>query len=296
MTTPSLPASLWHALDRRPPLRLSPIGADRGRSASLLRAVWPDGFSAIVKISRDRQRGAREQEALAHIDSPHVPALLGSASEDDRIVLLLEDLSACAHGDILAGVSAETARSMLRVLGQLHAHPAPGGWPRGVPRWREVSEGDIAAFLDRYPHPWAVARLRSLPTAVETFQPVLAGLDVGLAHADAHLDNWMFRDAPVLIDWETARVAPPAVDVVRVLMEGVHTDVRRAAGDTLLAAWAEGAGRAGLEGLQAAAWYSINAMLPHHAHIDLASLSPRMLDVHRRCAGQAMALAEDLGL
>jgi hypothetical protein len=66
----------------------------------------------------------------------------------------------------------------------------------------------VEVFLDRYPHPWGQAALPGLKAAVAQSRPVLEAGPVALSHGDAHLDNWMFSPAPVLIDWETARVGP----------------------------------------------------------------------------------------
>lgn len=285
-----LSADTWQALAGRESPALSPLGSARGMSAALWLARWPDGHSGVLKVSRRRDRGAGELRFLRHAPpSPHLPRLLGSVEEADRILLLLEDLTEATPGDILAGIPAPEAAAMFRALRTIHALPTPD-WPHTPPRWRAGTIEHVPAFVERYPHPFA-ARLQDLPAQVARHQPILAGLPVSILHSDCHLDNWMFDPQPVLIDWETARTGPPIIDAVRLLMEGVSTAVRREAGDALLAAWGRDTA-----GLAAAVWYSLNAMIPHHATIDLEALSPRMHAVHARCAVQALDLAADLGL
>ncbi|MFT5686548.1 MAG: hypothetical protein ACI8RZ_007504 [Myxococcota bacterium] len=286
----NLSAETWHTLAGRPPPHRAPLGGDRGMSAALWRVSWPDGHTAVLKISRKRDRGAGELRFLRHAPpSPHLPRLIGAVEEADRVILLLEDLSDATPGDILVGVPASVAVETFAALGTIHALSVPD-WSHMPPRWHPGTIDHVPAFTARHPHPFA-DRLLDLPAQVARHQSILAALPVGVLHSDCHLDNWMFREVPVLIDWETARVGPPIIDAVRLLMEGVSTSVRREAGGTLLAAWGRDT-----SGLAAAVWYSLNAMIPHHATIDLEALTPRMQAVHERCAVQALDLAADLGL
>ena len=298
-----LTETTWQALaGRGTPRSLAPLGEGRGMSAVLRRARWADGHTAVLKVSRDRRRGACELRYLrAAPETGDTPRLLGAVEEPERILLLLEDLGEAEAGDILAGVSAEVAVQVFTTLGRLHARPIPTGWAREPVRWRDTDEGVVRQLLAQQPHPWGSARLPALREAVARHRPVLDGAPAALVHADAHLDNWMFRPAPVLIDWETARVGPAAIDAARFLMEGVHRPVRRSAGEALVEAWrsqlpADTTREAAGSWLRAAVWWSLNAMIPHHATVDLGALPERMRRVHRHCMRQALDLAEDLDL
>jgi hypothetical protein len=293
----------WNALSGRGmPAVVTRMPSDRGGYGALWHATWPDGATAVLKIGRDRVRAARELDAYRVFSSnPETPRLLGSLETANHVVLLLEDLSPWVAGDILEGVATERALLAVATLGRLHARhhdTRPLDWPARPPRWRVTSQETIQAFVDRYPHPWAMAALPQLPASVERYRPVLDALSLTIIHGDAHLDNWMFHPtAPraVLLDWEAARLAPGVVDLARFLMEGVHADVRRAATDELIAAWRDAAGATDdLEGLRAGIWYGIDGMVPYHATVDLDALSPRMRAVHRQCVRQALDVAADL--
>ena len=271
-------------------------------SSTLWRATWAGEHTVVLKISHNRDRGQRELDFLRmQPPSADTPRLLGAVEEAARVLLLIEDLGDAVAGDILTGLSADQALASVALLGRVHAQHwgrPPTGWTDAAPRWKDCTDLDISQFIERYPHPWAQARLPRLAEAVAAQRPVLAAIPRTLQHADAHLDNWMFRPEPVLIDWETARYGPAIVDLVRFLMEGVHTHQRRACQPELLARWRESVPDVSAETLdawlRAGVWYSLNAMLPHYASIDLDALSPRLRQVHNHCAMQGLELAADL--
>lgn len=299
---PAISAAQWRELSAvGVPDDIQQMPGDRGMSADLFRVRWREA-SAVLKISRNPRRGAREGEALRHLEgTSDAPRLLGALFESDRTLVLLEDLGGCEPGDILVGVSAERALEVTRLLGRIHGSrwggPVVAGWAVGPPVWKTTTADDVEGFLAQYSHAWG-PNLRKLPAMRDRFAPMLADVPVTLTHADAHLDNFMFRPDPILIDWETARYAPGVIDLVRFLMEGVHSGVRRSIHHDLTEEWRRAVpgvshGRLA-EWLQAACWYSLNAMVPHHATVDLDALPPRMRRVHVHCAQQALDLAADL--
>lgn len=312
-------AAQWRALiGVDTPTTYERIGADRGMSSRLWRVVWPGG-RGVLKCSHRVDDGRRERQALDLLASTgRVPRLLSVAASDHQIWLLIEDLGALEAGDMLQGPTDAQALAAVQTLGVLHARwwdRPPVGWPRGIMRWPAVSEGACAIWLRRFPHPAAADVLARLPEAIDGARTTLAAAPVGLMHADAHLDNWMFGLAPdpsatdqdestaqdeptaVLIDWETARVGPCVVDMVRFLVEGVHTAQRRRLSDALLATW-----RARVPTIDdavlsawidAALWYSLNAVVAHCARVDGDELPPRMRQAQALCAQQIMDFAAD---
>lgn len=297
-----LDPAIWHQLyEGGPPTTVTGLANDRGMSADLFACEW-SSHSAVLKVSRQRTRGDRERQALEHLVSSDTPRLQGFVERDADVLLLLEDLRGCTPGDILQGVTASQTLEVMHLLGRTHARwsgRAHAGWSDAPPRWRDTTASDIATFLDRNPHPWGTTHLHALLDTREAQNAVLSAQPRTLAHADAHLDNWMFRPggAPILIDWETARIAPGILDVARFLLEGVHTDVRRTLGDAPLQTWCAHVGlpmEDARAALRAAVEWSITAMVPHHASVELAALPVRMQQVHRHCAQQVMDLAEDL--
>jgi hypothetical protein len=302
MSSP-LHSSEWHRLSPRgDPVSVCPMPSDRGRYASLWHVRWADRTTAVLKIGNDIDRSGREHRFYSDVAPSHEhPSMVGSLKGSERIVLLLEDLTALRSGDILVGATPDEALHAVTALGGIHARHwgrGPMGWPAAAPRWRGTTIEVVHAFLERYPHDWALQTLTRLPTAVESQRAVLSSAPLTLVHADAHLDNWMFdSNRAVLIDWETARMAPGVIDLVRFLMEGVTTETRRASQDELITHWRRTTGCADLDTrrwLRAAVWWTLDAMLPHHATVDLTALPPRMRVVHQQVVAQALNAASDL--
>lgn len=305
MSGTRLTHSQWRALSHRgPPANVTPLPDDRGMYGALSHVRWADGDAAVLKVGTDRARGARELLFYRTVaPSPEHPRLLGALETPDQVILLLEDLCSWIPGDILEGVPPARAEQAVAALGRIqarHRGRSPTGWKIAAPSWRATTPATIEVFLDRYPNDWARAALPGLPAAIERHRPELSSLGHTLVHADAHLDNWLFDpNAPraVLIDWETARLAPGVIDLVRFLVEGVHAETRREGQDTLIARWChetEVAEADALRSVRAALWWTLDAMLPHHATVELASLQPRMRRVHEHCVHQVLDAAEDL--
>lgn len=299
-----LSESTWHQLVGAPigPPTVQPLLTGRGISAQLYVLSWGADESGVLKISHERERGLRELAFLRTVDdSSDVPRLIGSLVEPERVLLLLEDLRDATPGDILVGATPAQALAAMDVLGRLHAswwNAPPPGWTFEPPRWAPTSAPHIAQFQQRYPHPWAQQRLNELPARVAQMTPVLAAAPPSLMHADAHLDNWMFRPQPILVDWESVRVGPAIVDVIRFLVEGLTPTVRRPLQPALLERW-----RAALPDvtaqhvdswLPAALWYTINAVVRHHGSVDLSFHSDRIVQVHHQCAWHTLELAADV--
>ena len=299
-----LSESTWHTLIGAPlPLpTVEPLKTGRGISAELFVLRWADDQTGVLKISHAREDGARELKFLRTLrGSPDVPRLLGAVVQTRRILLLLEDLRAATPGDMLIGATPAQAIDAIDLLGRLHSawwDAPPPGWTFTPPRGTPATAADCEQFIARYPHPWAVANLRQLPRTAARMVPALAAIPPGLMHADAHLDNWMFRPAPILIDWESVRVGPSIVDVIRLLVEGLLTETRRQMQAELLERWrvaVPDVDRDTLQGwLRAGLWYTINAVVRHHGSVDLSVHAARMVQAHHQCAWQVMDMAADV--
>lgn len=299
-----LSESTWHRLIGAPLSlpAIAPLNTGRGISAALYVLRWGDGETGVLKISHERDRGAQELKFLqTQSDSSDVPRLLGAVTEPDRILLLIEDLRDATPGDVVVGASPAQALAAMDVLGRLHAawwNAPPPDWTNTPPRWAETSAAQRAHFIQRYPHAWTQARLGDLPKMAARMAPVLAAIPPSLMHADAHLDNWMFRPAPILIDWESVRVGPSIVDVLRFLVEGITSETRRQMQSALLERWRGGVPDVDAATVQtwlhAALWYTLSAVVRHHSSVDLSVHSERTVQAHHQCAWQVIDMAADV--
>lgn len=220
------------------------IGVDHGLSGRVHRLLADTGsgdtLSFVVKqqTANDVERALLFHNANGETLRGCVPWCFGGITDAnaDRGVLFLEDISPAQQGDILEGCSNERAYAVIRVLARVHAT----SWrpadliSEGLPTWR-ASAWDPARWSDRLsraekrfpeilraPH---LARLRDLPERITAGIARLRNLSVAWIHVDAHLDNVLWRPdgTAVLLDWCSAAIGPPAVDLVRFLIEGGGT-------------------------------------------------------------------------
>ncbi len=246
------------------------------------------------------ERGRHELRVLTQLAPACAPRLLAHGEDPELgVLLLLEDLTDAEPGDILAGASEDQARAAVEVLGRLHATRWPdlSAWRRPRPAYAPEALGAaVEVFCERHGralHP----TLRRLAEQVPAALDVLANAPQTLVHSDAHLDNWLFGERTVLIDWQTARAEAGVLDLCRFLLEGPKVQTRRRVQAELLEVWREatGASAAQLDSwLRAALWRSLASLIPHHAALNLDTLSRGAAAVHQRCAEQALALVEDL--
>lgn len=215
------------------------------------------GFVSFVVKREDAQateRAMRFHRAVGSRVAGSVAALLGGLvdPEDDTGVLVLEDVVPAEQGDVLAGCTDPQALAAVRSLARVHAasRTAIGeGHADDVPRWQanattaDVWEARLSAAAARFPEILTasiVDRLQGLPGAVERAIASLRSSDACWIHCDAHLDNVLFRPggAAVLLDWSGAAIGPAAVDLARLLTEGVNAGARSERATDLIAAYA----------------------------------------------------------
>lgn len=219
-------------------VRVRRFGQDRGYAGRVVHVAGTTSAgraaSCVVKLAtHDAVRRTLALHALAGVALGDATArCFGGvvAWRGDEGALVFEDLTALAPGDVLAGCTPAQACDVLRVLARLHAatwdvdaHEALPEWdprPLDAAIWRER----LALAAERHPALLSaplVARLIDLP---ERFAASVDAARHGprcVIHADVHLDNVLLRDedSVVLLDWDGARFGPPAVDVMRALLE-----------------------------------------------------------------------------
>jgi hypothetical protein len=203
-----------------------------------------------VLARRYYERCVCEERFYREVGAAFAPARYYSAVDDteERVVLLLEDLSAGRPGDVLSGCSVDEAALVLETVAPLH-----DGWmgrteSLSFPRWADFLDArqqrydrQVDGFLSRYSD-----RLPADVTdAVEGLRSRLAQILAPLAeqpqtliHADLHLDNILFdvrrRGEVVLLDWQTLCVGPVAVDIATFVFGSLAVEDRRAAESALL--------------------------------------------------------------
>ncbi len=267
-------------------------------------------------------RSARELHFYEEL-APHcgvaVPRSLFAAMDlpDDRMVLLLEDLSGLRFGDVLTGCSVADAALLISSIARLHGV----WWGRDLPMpWLASWTGDHEAAQIRLQR--NVARLpdhvvATFPDDIQkllewlaggAYERVLDGLSTAprtLIHGDLHLDNIAFRDSsaaapPVITDWQTAGIGPAVVDLAACLSGTLDVTDRTRTEADLLTTYHDGLVEAGVTG------YSRDALGRDYglalvrqlagvfgwlANTELATLSGRERDVTLAAIGDGRLIA-----
>lgn len=231
-----------------------------------------DGRSVFVKSAEAPHLAGwlrREHEVYTALSGSFIPALAGWDDDGVRPVLAIEDLS---DADWTPRWDAERVSAVLAALEELaEAVPPPSTPPvresfaELFDRWRVV-EADPAPFLS--------VGLRDRAWLDRSLPAILAAVDSApvdgdrVCHLDVRSDNMCFRDGrAVLVDWNWASLANPAIDVagwlpsVRVEGGPPPWEVLPAAGE--LAAWIAGV------------WAAVVGLPPPET-------APRVRDLQRR--------------
>jgi hypothetical protein len=169
------------------------------------------------------ERCSREERFYRDVAPAFAPRRYYSAVDEtqQRVVLLLEDVSAGRQGDVLHGCSIADAALVIDELAPFHARwwgkraPAHGFPPsaRGDSQARQTQyAGHAVEFLERYMDALPSALLTIVELLRSRLGRVLDGLANGpqtLIHGDLHLDNLIFSArgsdrSVVVLDWQTA--------------------------------------------------------------------------------------------
>ncbi len=244
--------------------RISTLGADTGFASDIGRVVltWdPAGggpASLVLKVA-DRPREGEFYRAIGDYAGVRVPHCYHAAVGDERVALLLENLSGARFGDDLVGLGVDDTGLVVDALAGMHARwwasPRLGelGW---LPRFGETLDERLAelsnrrrAFFGRYGDA-VPGDVRALTAAIG---PEHAGLFAGLAgpatllHVDCHADNVAFLDGePVLFDWQGVARGAGTVDIAHFLASALR-GADRAAEPALFARWVYGLAVAGVD-------------------------------------------------
>lgn len=236
------------------------IGTGYGLSGSAVYRVEADTSlsGSLSFIAKQEGAEAVERALLFHRSSGtalrgSIPECFGGIVDREAglSVLFLEDISPARQGDVLSSCTDLEAEAAMRSLARVHAASwtdGRDGGPTGAPRWSarpidpDVWAERLARVASEFPHivtPRLAKQLSRLP--VEAAIESLGAGPASWIHCDAHLDNVLFRpDATaVLIDWSGARFGPPAVDLARLLTEGVDAGANRERATKLVAAYAD---------------------------------------------------------
>jgi hypothetical protein len=207
------------------------IGADRGFRSVIGRVTLDARSSVVVKLTT--YEGA-DVEVRFYQEFPDAPApRVYYAQADERVVLVLEDLTSGRPGDGLRGCSIDDA---VLVLERMAAFRAPGdGFPQWVDRLamrQERYDRSVDVFLerfgDRFPSEIRALAERLRSRLARVLAPVLER-NLKLIHGVLHLDNVIFDDdRAVILDWQTACVAPPTFDFVTFVYSSLTIEDRRA--------------------------------------------------------------------
>jgi aminoglycoside phosphotransferase (APT) family kinase protein len=270
----------WHEGPIRV-MRAKRIGETYGFSGRIHRVSVEAGSGRTVSlIVKEESAEAVERELLVrrHLgDSASSAIARCYAGTTDNVsgrgVLVLEDIAPAIQGDVLGGCTWKGAEAAVRALAQLHAAtwmPGDDDYPPHLPRWpatpmdaerwRERLRRARHRFPDLLTAP-VHARLRELPASVEASLAELSDTPVAWIHADAHLDNilWRLDGSAVLLDWCNATIGPPAVDVAICLSNGVPARWRQA----LISAYAGELERSGVDRAAIVAGTHVALALPH---------------------------------
>jgi hypothetical protein len=236
-------------------LRSRRIGVGYGLEGTLARLtlVSRDGRESTMVAKWCGARDGTTENRFYREIGPHldgvVPRLRAFAVEEDRALLLLEDVAPARQGDAIVGATPEEAGRLVEAAAGLHAafwgsvQDAAVAW---LPRWGGDPAGwaeRTSALLPRFRDRWAGVLPREILAAADRLPEDLVAAHASLAraprtviHGDLHFDNVLVRPdgSPVVIDWAQAALGPGVVDVVRFLVEGVTAQTRRAHERSLL--------------------------------------------------------------
>jgi aminoglycoside/choline kinase family phosphotransferase len=193
-------------------------------------------------------------------------------------VLLLEDLTPAAAGDLSHGISVEVALAYTRSIAALHAH------------WREHDRLDaLAGHFPPHGVTLAQGYAAGLERGLAVVQPYLdattrrlaARLQDGLQerwnhqytaprtliHWDAHAANLLLPATAggpwTVVDWQNCTIAPGIWDVARFCVMSLPVTERRAAQCTILALYAKTLAAHGIPNYPyAQCWADYQAVLP----------------------------------
>lgn len=205
----------------------------------------------------------RDLQGSVTITTPTILALHEDL-ENNRFLLLMQDIAPAEQGDQITGCSVEEATLAIDALVGLHA-----------PRWNDATLLDLEWMAGRTPErAGEMAGLYSMvfPGFVERYAErlgsdvVAVGERLGaaieswftsfqtattLVHGDYRLDNMLFGTSPAapltVVDWQTAAVGHGPADLAYFIGAGLVPEVRRTVENDLVTRYANALRSAGVE-------------------------------------------------
>lgn len=253
------------------------MGAGKGQASRVVR-IWLDYYgdaaglprSLIGKFPSDSAGTLKlahlfrlyEREVGFYSDlggraGPPVPQLYhaGFNTEDGSFVVLIEDVTGAASGDLASGCSLATAARVIEVIGEMHAAwwnspdlaqlkwlPSPD-YVLSIEYEDPVAQDPWGTFLARtrgeLPQP-----IIDICRVMRRDGSVLRRLATGpltLVHGDLRINNVMISqesgDVRVLLDWQTAVRGRGPMDLASLFTSSLQPDDRRVAEAELLPAY-----------------------------------------------------------
>ncbi len=257
------------------------IGEERGHMGSAYRLTFEcdhvshPARSVIVKLPAP-DAAARETanrgglyvrefrffDELAHRTAVRAPRCFAAGhSANDGFALVLEDLGGAREVDQIAGCDLAHAKTVLAELAAFHAswwdQPALAEmtW---VTRHTDVHRVDNLTRIlrDGWPRLCAALADRLSPDALQSGNAMtdvlprafraLEAEPQTLLHGDVRMDNLLFDDWVVLLDWQSLSRGACALDVAYFLAQNIPVDDLDVYGEELLASYQRGLADAGV--------------------------------------------------
>jgi hypothetical protein len=230
---------------RWPDIETTQIGQGFGLDGTLLQVRVPGSFTPSLIVKLADWSTTHNEPHFYRLIAPEMPGRLPVCygSDDDesgRFVLLLEDLSAATQGDCLVGASEVQTDALVSIVAKYHARFWGATDPVVADRNRfvfdpQASIDDFDGHCERFIHrfseeagPDVDALLAELPRRAAAASELFATAVPTFVHTDLHLDNVLFLgDEPVILDWPGAALGPGAIDLGRVMIEGMTLEQRR---------------------------------------------------------------------
>jgi len=234
--------------------------------------------------------------------------------EEERYVVLLEDLAPAEAGDQVAGCPSQDAAAVMPELAALHA-----------PRWDDPTLLDVdwldrptpesvqgAAELIPTLYPGFVDRYRDRldPEVLALSERLMTGLDRyltnrpgpwTLVHGDFRLDNLLFgRPRVAVVDWQTVKIGPGLSDVSYFIGSALWPEARRDHEVELVRAYHRHLGTSGVDLEWDDCWesyrrYSFDGLVMAIAASMLVTRLPRTDDMFMAMVERHGRQALDLG-
>jgi hypothetical protein len=280
-------------------VRWESVGAEYGYASTIARLFRADGTTCIAKLGspEDGRRELTFYRQLAPSTPVRVPGFIGGAHDDERSLVLLEDVAHARQGDSERRPFEDVAPVLLQAA-RLHRRWWDAA-PDELPWWGRTGDQMAARVLEqraKFVGHWGdCLDDHSLLIGLEDrLDPSAWAGPTTVVHSDLHLDNVLFDDAgPIVMDWQTVGRGPGVVDAARWLLESLTLEDRHLHRRALLTAYVEELGHGTVAALESAVRAltvrMFAGMVCGFANFDPATCTPRQhrlisADIHRASA------------